>query len=480
MLIPANGSAAIGTGFPDLSGTPLRLPRWPVRLLEAGPRRALWALLLFAVGYGALVEVRGALIRTRHTDVGTYLSAAWSIRIGSDPYDARDRNRWHYTYPPLLAVLLDPLADAPPGMHRFGLLPYDVSVGIWYALSVGFMIVAADRLARVLVTALARQAPTADHPATVPPARWAWRWWSLCFWPLLLCLPAICRSVIRGQVGPLWLLLTCLMIADVVERRPARAGLWLAAAICLKLIPAYLLLYPLWRRDGRMLAGGAVGLFLGLIAIPAMAMGPGEYAHAEAHYYDSYLRPALTGGRIDPVVEHEMVDPRTSDTNAFVACLMNTGHLLFDTERSYTPPLFARLGHWVIGGTLTVLTLLAAGRRRSDDPLDEVLFLGLLTVVMLPLAPVCHPHYFMLMAPLLAGVLATYLGPRGLPHVSGGWVALLVAVPLSHVITAAPGFQSMRDVGLVTWVAVAVWAAAAYRLWGRTHPPATDGDGVAF
>ena len=464
----------------DGSGIPFPLAWRPVRLLAAGPRRALWALLAFAVIYGGLVEVRGALIRTRHTDVGTYLSAAWSIRIGSDPYVARDRNGWHYTYPPLLAVLLDPLADAPPAMRRTGLLPYDFSVGLWYVLSIGFLFVAADRLARVLVNALAGQSPSAGRPATAAPSRWAWRWWSLCFWPLLLCLPATCRSVIRGQVGPLWLLLICMMIADVVQRRSARAGLWLAGAICLKLIPAYLLLYPLWRRDGRMLGGCALGLVLGLGVVPALAMGPGQYARAEVHYFDSYLRPALTGGRIDPAVEHEMVDPRTSDTNSFVACLMNTGHLLLGTERSYTPPRFARLGHWLIGGTMTVLTLAAAGRRRTD-PLNEVLFLGLLTVVMLPLAPVCHPHYFMLMIPLLAGVLATYLGPRGLSHVSPGWVALFAAVPLSHLITAAPGFQALRDVGAVTWVAVVVWAAAAVRLWHRTRPSAAGGgDGVAF
>jgi hypothetical protein len=47
----------------------------------------------------------------------------------------------------------------------------------------------------------------------------------------------------------------------------------------------------------------------------------------------------------------------------------------------------------------------------------------------------------------------------------------MALVPASHLITAAPGFQVLRDVGLVTWVAVAVWAGAAARLWGRTRAP---------
>ena len=457
----------------------------PFRLLAAGPRRALLGLLAFAVLFGCLVEDRGALIRTRHTDVGTYFSAAWAIRSGSDPYDARDRNGWHYTYPPLLAVLLAPLADALPGMRRSWLLPYAVSVGLWYAMSVAFLFVAADRLARVLIGSMAGIGPPTEGRSDGgldPARRWAWRWWTLLFWPLLLCVPAICRSVIRGQVGPLWLMLVCLTIADVVERRPTRAGLWLAGAICLKVIPGLLLVYPLWRRDWRMLGGAAIGLALGLIVVPLAAMGPHDFARANVHFFDSYVRPTLTGGRIDPAVEHEMVDPRTSDTNSFVAVLMNTGHLVLGTERSYTPPRFARVGHWVLGGAMLAITLAAAGfaprgRAWVPDPINEAMFLGLLAVVMLPVAPVCHPHYFMLMVPLLVAVLATYLGPNGLPNVRLGWVVLLALVPASQLVTAAPGFQVLRDVGLVTWVAVAVWAAASARLWTRTRAATGDAGG---
>jgi hypothetical protein len=252
-----------------------RVNRRPFRRLSNARRWGLIAIWIFALGYGALVVIRGALIHTRHTDAGVYFSAAWSIRIGSNPYLTTDQNGWHYIVPPLLAVVISPLADAPPTMHRYWLLPYSVSVGVWYLLGIFCMAIAVNRLAWALLGALRISRLTSldlndSDPAAVDPVcpslpatntsrRWAWRWWILCFWPMVLCLPSICRSVIRGQVGPLWLLLLCMMIVDSIELRNLRAGVWLAAAICLKLIPAFLILYPLWRKDGRMLAGCARG-----------------------------------------------------------------------------------------------------------------------------------------------------------------------------------------------------------------------------
>ena len=37
---------------------------------------------------------------------------------GGDLYGITDDNHWHYHYPPLLAILLTPLADPPAGASR--------------------------------------------------------------------------------------------------------------------------------------------------------------------------------------------------------------------------------------------------------------------------------------------------------------------------------------------------------------------------
>jgi hypothetical protein len=454
-------------------------------LLPARRRWAILALWIFAAGYGGLVEIRGALIHNRHTDAGVYFAASWSLRIGSDPYFARDQNGWHYLLPPLMAVLASPLADAPPTMHRYWLLPYAWSVGIWYILGVASIAVGVNRLAMALLNAL--RAPSRVQlldddvdpslcdpecpalPARHTSRRWAWRWWILCFWPVALCLPAICRSVIRGQVGPIWLMLVCLMIADAIEQRHLRSGLWLAGAICVKLIPAFLLLYPLWRLNWRMLLGCGVGLLVGLVIIPWMAMGTHDFLVANQHYLTTVLLPGVTGGTLDPVIANELVNPITTDTQSLVSVLMHMGNTFFGTPLSYSPPAFARIGHVLIGAFMTMMTLAAARFGKLRDPLTDALFLGCLVTVSLPIAPVCHPHYLMLMLPLVAAVLAAFLGSRGERKVTAGWVAMLILLPLSHIITAAPGGQIFRDTGVVTWAALAFWAAATRLLWKRTH-----------
>ena len=431
------------------------------------PRKvALFCLAIFAIAFGINVELRGALLHERHTDAGAYFTAAWSIRTGSDPYDARDRNGWHYTYPPLLAVLLAPLADAPPGMHRYWLIPYPVSIGVWYALSILFLVVGVDQLAQALVAIRFEKAANRSGPWWTP-------WWTLFFWPILFCLPVICRSVVRGQVGPLWLMLLCMATAALVRKKPFQAGLWIAASICLKLIPLFLLLYPIWRRSGRMLAGCAVGLLAGLIAIPALALGPKQFIAADRHYLNSIVIPGLTGGRIDPAVEHELINPVTSDTQSLTAVLMNIGNIFFGTERSYTPPMFARIGQWMIAGILIGMTLYSAGwNSRKLDPVNEAMFFSILCVLMLPIAPTCHPHYFLLMIPLMMSVLATSFSDDGKAKREIGWIVLLTIQPIAHALTFTTGhawMQFLRDTGLVLWTALAFCVAAMVRLNRRRY-----------
>jgi hypothetical protein len=46
---------------------------------------------------------------------------------------------------------------------------------------------------------------------------------------------------------------------------------------------------------------------------------------------------------------------------------------------------------------------------------------------------------------------------------------MLAMLPISHIITSLDAGQFFRDAGLVTWTAIAFWAAATRMLWKRTH-----------
>ena len=113
-------------------------------------RLGLILFILVLVGFGWLVVFRSALADRRMGDVGCYLRAAWAVRTGHDLYDITCDNHWHYNYPPLLAILMAPLADPPRGQPTDGMLPPAVSVGIWYVFNLLCLALAVHWLASAL------------------------------------------------------------------------------------------------------------------------------------------------------------------------------------------------------------------------------------------------------------------------------------------------------------------------------------------
>ena len=88
-----------------------------------GERLALCTFFAVLVLFAVLVEFRSAFLQYRKGDLNVFLRAAWAIRAGADPYAVTDDNGFHYHYPPLLAILLAPLADPPAGADRTAMLP---------------------------------------------------------------------------------------------------------------------------------------------------------------------------------------------------------------------------------------------------------------------------------------------------------------------------------------------------------------------
>lgn len=104
--------------------------------------------------------------------------------------------------------------------------------------------------------------------------------------------------------------------------------------------------------------------------------------------------------------------------------------------------------------------------------MQEVAFLGSLIIVMLLLSPVSHPHYFVLLLPLITGLMASQWQRLGYHRLGAGLMAALLAQGVAHVVTSMPGetVEVLRDVGVVTYVTIGLWAVALVCLARR---PAT-------
>lgn len=429
----------------------------PTRLDRAG----LIALVLLVIGYGVLVEFRSAYMARRHTDLGVYLRAAWAVRSGADPYTVADNNGWHYTYPPLFAILLVPFADAPAGSTQPDwAVPYPVSVALWYLFSVGCLLWSVHRLSSVL-----EETAPGEERAASPRAR---RFWWTRAWPVWICLPAAGSTLARGQVNLLLLALLTGFIAAVLRGRRAGAGWWLAAATCLKVIPGLLVLYPLVRRDRRMIGHYALGLVAGLVVVPLGTLGWERTITTAQSFAEGTLLPGVKndGGRLS----QELTDMTSTDNQSIQAMVHNALH----PDRAARPPTAAvttKIAHVLIGLALIGVTF--AATRRIPDERDRVLFLlGGLVIVSVAVTPVNHTHYMVLAVPVVLGLVHFELQWRG----EFRWGAALTVVVVVHLVSGIlprvpflPGYETFRDLGFTMLGTLVVWAA------GLTIPAAGGG-----
>lgn len=443
--------------------------------LSAWEKRGLVLLLLALIGFGVVVEIRSALLKRRMGDFSVFARTAWAVRTGEDIYSVTDENHFHYHYPALFAILLTPLADPPPGADHTGYLPYAVSVGIWYVFSLLCLALAVH----VLASALEESSP---DPEVRDQPRGCRRWWLMRVLPVLVCLPPIGHTLMRGQVGLLLLLLLCGLAAATLRGRRFQAGLWLAGAICLKIIPAFLLLFPLVRRDLRTLVGCSAGLFVGLVVAPLTVFGPERTLAYYEEWGNDLIRPGLHAGGNGDARAKELLNVTATDSQSFVAVIHNS--LYPDPwTRPDTASAAVRHLHWLIGGCLTLVTLFVARQRNNEGP-RQVLFLGTLVLVMLLLSPVCHLHYFCLSVILVMGVLAAEWQGQCIPVLSWGTTAVLTANVIANALPQFPVFQRLRDDGLATAGALLLWTTAVVLLRkqagaARVAAPATDAPRMA-
>lgn len=418
--------------------------------LYRGERLGLIFVTLLMVGFGALVVHRSAFQMNRKTDFGVYARTAWAVISGEDIYRISDDNGWHYCYPPPFAVLMVPLADPPAGVERTGYLPFWAGVAIWFTFSVLCLAYALHRFAGVALP---------DTP------RGSRRWWYARTVPLYVGLGGIGFTLSRGQVNLQVVALFAGLFAAAMANRRIAAGLFWGAAVCLKVIPAFLGLYFLWQRDVRAFVGVTAALVIGLFVIPAAVWGPQGAIDQNLAMVQGVLAPGA-GGSGDQTRAEELTNDTATDSQSFRSAIHAWRHPN-PAERPAKADRWSNLAHWGLGAFLTGITMLVWWRHPPVTAADHLIVLGALATLMTLVTPVSHMHYYAYVLPLVCGIWLKGLALRP-EAVTAGWqtTTVLYAWGFGIGIPLFPGYWPMllRDFGFGPAMTVGLWAYSLHML----------------
>ena len=226
---------------------------------------------LFLAAVGVLVVVLGV----RHAlKVAGDRSAfrRWQPQIQALDDGVDLSAKFNYPNPPVMAVLLEPLAWLPP-------VPAAMS---WFALEAAFACLSLFWVIRLV-----------EGQGDPMPA-WGWMLVVLC------SLKPIADELAHGNVN---LFILFLVVAALTAHRRGwslRAGLLLALAIACKTTPLLFVPYFAWKRSWRLLAGVVVGLMLFTYpgVVPSARLGLAENQRQLLSWYDGMVRPYLIEGRV--------------------------------------------------------------------------------------------------------------------------------------------------------------------------------------
>jgi hypothetical protein len=272
-------------------------------------------------------------------------------------------------------------------------------------------------------------------------------------------------------------------ITAVMRGHRARAGWWLAAAACVKVIPGLLVLYPLVKRDWRMLAHFLLGAIVGIVIIPVVALGPQAAWDTTETFVNQTILPGLTNR--PGALSSELTDMTGTDNQSLQAIV----HATVNWGTTPLPPKASaatKLTH-VLGGLVLIVTTFLAARRIPDPRYRTLFLLGGLVIVSVAVTPVNHTHYMALALPAVLGLVYWDLERTGALR----WGPVLIGVVVIHVVSgiypripALPGYQTARDMGVTMLGTLVVWAAALWlpgRAPNRSRPaPAKSTSGLGL
>jgi hypothetical protein len=369
--------------------------------------------------------------------------------------------RHNYPNPPIMALVLTPLALLPPLTGSL----------LWFFLKAGMGVLAIHWALGLVET------PSRPFPA-----------WARLL-AVLLGLRPIVGDLTHGNVNVFILFLVVAALRAFCRRREVSAGLLLALAVACKVTPALFIPYFVWKRAWKTLAGCAAGLALFLWLVPACFLGAGANAELVGSWVERMVVPYLEGA---VTTEHQnqslpgVVYRLTTDAASFSTYHEGIGYV--PTEHHNVVSLPAELVPWLVRGCMAAFALLVvwscrtAPRGGKPWRLAAEFSLVLLGMLLFSERSWKH-HHVTLILPLavLLYRLAT-AGPGGPRRLVLGTLTLAFLL-MASTGTGIPGLPEragkLAEVyGAFLWADLLLVAGLVVVLRGRDTPAAGNQDRV--
>jgi len=243
--------------------------------------------------------------------------------------------------------------------------------------------------------------------------------------PALLCITSIGTEFSRGQVDVIMLLAVCAGLYLAAQGWGLMAGMCLSIPAVIKLLPPLILLLPFWSRRWRVLYGIALGLALSMVVIPVAKLGVAGTLTAYQNWVTVLVKPGL-GGRRDTTRAQELTNINSTDNQSLLAFIHNwTYHDLTRGRRPAQATPAARVAALALGGSALLAFAGVIGFRRHRSSRELVIIAGILIGLVFVVSPMVHNYYYLMLLPLLAGLVDECLDQTSRRRLNRGIIGAL-------------------------------------------------------
>ena len=215
-----------------------------------------------------------------------------------------------------------------------------------------------------------------------------------------------------------------------------------------------------------------IGLALLLVVLPVAALGPKRAADSYRTFVTVLVKPGLGAGP-DRSRAQELTNMGGTDNQSLLATLHRWNNPPGQRPLKATP--IERFTSLAIGGLMLVGWSFVAGWRRDDSPRELALLFGTLMGITLVLSPVSHNYYFLLLLPLIAGLVDESLTR----HLQGSrdWTIILSlsAFMVIDILARLPRIGGwLREMGLPLLSMVGLIYLGALLVYRHRRNPTRD------